>query len=182
MTYFGSIWKYTDKLEKLNNVMQTETRKPAEIAHPVSSLTCCLFETFRWDLKWDVLFETFWPVETFWNLLKLPKVSNKPEISQSLILGHVTTVSTNQNIRNSQIMWDFMRLSRKYFHLKSNAVYNSSTKISIDYSLKFPMVMWFILWSLFLHIRQNHPIDSRTHNITVNIFNNIGFISLSCLS
>ena len=24
----------------------------------------CLFETFRWDLKWDMLFETF---ETFWN-------------------------------------------------------------------------------------------------------------------
>ena len=31
----------------------------------------------------------------------LPKVSNKPEISQSLILGHVTTVSTNQNTGNS---------------------------------------------------------------------------------
>ena len=25
----------------------------------------CFFETFRWDLKWDVLFETFW---NFWNL------------------------------------------------------------------------------------------------------------------
>ena len=37
----------------------------AEIAHLVSSLICCLFETFRWDLKWDLLFETF---ETFWNL------------------------------------------------------------------------------------------------------------------
>ena len=34
----------------------------------------------------------------------LPKVSNKPEISQSLILGHVTTVSTNQNTGNSQIL------------------------------------------------------------------------------
>ena len=31
----------------------------------------CLFETFRWDLKWDSLFETFWnfAFETFqtWN-------------------------------------------------------------------------------------------------------------------
>ena len=35
----------------------------AEIAHLVSILICCLFETFRWDLKWDVLFETFW---NFW--------------------------------------------------------------------------------------------------------------------
>ena len=34
----------------------------------------------------------------------LPKVSNKPEISKSLILGHVTTVSTNQNTGNSQIL------------------------------------------------------------------------------
>ena len=32
----------------------------AEIAHIISNLVCCLFETFRWDLKWDVLFETFW--------------------------------------------------------------------------------------------------------------------------
>ena len=28
----------------------------------------------------------------------------KPEIVQSLILGHVTTVSTNQNTGNSQIL------------------------------------------------------------------------------
>ena len=28
----------------------------------------------------------------------------KPEISQSLILGHVTTVSTNQNTTNSKIL------------------------------------------------------------------------------
>ena len=25
----------------------------------------CIFETFRWDLKWDVLFETLWNI---WNL------------------------------------------------------------------------------------------------------------------
>ena len=31
----------------------------AEIAHLISSLVCCLSETFRWDLEWDVLFETF---------------------------------------------------------------------------------------------------------------------------
>ena len=31
----------------------------AEIAHLVSSLICFLCETFRWDLKWDVLFKTF---------------------------------------------------------------------------------------------------------------------------
>ena len=41
----------------------------AEIAHLVSSLIYCLFETFRWDLKGDMLFETF---ETFW-ILKLFK-------------------------------------------------------------------------------------------------------------
>ena len=34
----------------------------------------------------------------------LLKVSNKPQISQSLILGHVTTVTTNQNTGNSQIL------------------------------------------------------------------------------
>ena len=34
----------------------------------------------------------------------LPKVSNKPEIFQSLILGHVTTISTNQDTGNSQIL------------------------------------------------------------------------------
>ena len=42
----------------------------------------------------------------------------KPEISQSLILGHVTTVSTNQNTGNSQILWDIMRLSKKIFPFK----------------------------------------------------------------
>ena len=72
----------------------------------------CLFETFKVSCKDS----------------SLQKVSNKPEISQSLILGHVTTVSTNQNTGNSQIVWDFMRLSQKHFHLKSNAVYNSSAK------------------------------------------------------
>ena len=40
----------------------------AEIAHLISSLFFCLFETFRWDLKWDVLFETFW---NFWNFSNL---------------------------------------------------------------------------------------------------------------
>ena len=43
----------------------------AEIAHLVSSLICCWFETFRWDLKWNVLFETFWnflkPELLIWN-------------------------------------------------------------------------------------------------------------------
>ena len=52
----------------------------------------------------------------------------KPEISQSLNLGHVTTLSTNQNTGNFQILWDIMRLAKKNFHLKSNAVYNSSAK------------------------------------------------------
>ena len=33
--------------------------------------------------------------------------------SQILILGHVTTVSTNQNTGNSQILWDFMRFPFK---------------------------------------------------------------------
>ena len=27
----------------------------------------CLFETFRWDLKWDVLFETLWNLSCCWN-------------------------------------------------------------------------------------------------------------------
>ena len=40
----------------------------------------------------------------------------------------MTTVLTNQNPGNSETLWDFMRLAKKYFHLKSNAVYNSSAK------------------------------------------------------
>ena len=47
------------------------------------------------------LFETF---KVSCKEPSLPKVSNKPEIPQSLILGHVTTVSTNQNTGNSQIL------------------------------------------------------------------------------
>ena len=34
----------------------------------------------------------------------------------------------SQNPGNSETLWDFMRLAKKYFHLKSNAVYNSSAK------------------------------------------------------
>ena len=37
----------------------------AEITHLISSLICCLSETFRWDLKWDVLFETFETFQTY---------------------------------------------------------------------------------------------------------------------
>ena len=122
----------------------------AEIAHLVSSLTCCLFETFRWDLKWDVLFETFGPFETFlkpfetWNSsdpepnelqVQIRKVSNiwnfkypvrihhfqKFQISLKylkVILGHVITVSINQNTGNSQILWEIMRLSQNIFPFK----------------------------------------------------------------
>ena len=42
----------------------------------------------------------------------------KPEISQNLILGHVTTVSTNQNSGNFQILWDIMRLAKNIFPFK----------------------------------------------------------------
>ena len=54
----------------------------------LKSFKLCLFETFNVSCKEP----------------SLPKVSNKHEISQSLILGHVTTVSTNQKAGNSQIL------------------------------------------------------------------------------
>ena len=38
----------------------------------------CLFETFRWDLKWDMLFETFWNLK-LWCVLYGQKVSINPE-------------------------------------------------------------------------------------------------------
>ena len=46
----------------------------------------CLFETFRWDLKWDVLFETFETLqlklfEMFDVSFKDKKVSINPEFS-----------------------------------------------------------------------------------------------------
>ena len=54
----------------------------------MKSFKLCLFETVTVSCKEP----------------SLPKVSNKPEISQSLVLGHVTTVSTNQNTGNFQIV------------------------------------------------------------------------------
>ena len=65
----------------------------------------CLFETFRWDLKWDVLFETF---ETWnfavWNYLKLltcPLRTKKFQLT--LNLGRINFLAHRVDICHSFI-------------------------------------------------------------------------------
>ena len=69
------IWNFQVRLEK---EVLFETFETWNFSNP--SWGGCLFETFKWDLKWDVLFETFqafqthhesWLFETFrWDLKK----------------------------------------------------------------------------------------------------------------
>ena len=53
------IWKFQMRLEKEVLFEMFETWNFSNMSWGVA-----LFETFRWDLKWDVLFETFLPFQT----------------------------------------------------------------------------------------------------------------------
>ena len=54
----------------------------------------------------------------------------KLKVLQNVILSHVTTLSTNENNGNSQILRDIMKFGKKV-RLKSNRVYNSSAKTRV---------------------------------------------------
>ena len=96
----------------------------AEIAHLVSSLICCLFETFRWDLNWDVLFETF---ETWVAYLKLSDDTwKRGAIWNFWNMGG-----------GGLLIWNFqMRLGMRcaiwnFWNLKLFKLFNSSQKLVI---------------------------------------------------
>ena len=54
------------------------------------------------------------------------KTRLSPEPFQSLISSHATTVLTNRNTENIIVRFHKIQ-AKKYFNLKSKAVYNSST-------------------------------------------------------
>ena len=59
-TYHGGllIWNFQMRLE-----MRCAIRNFLKLVKSI--MECCLFETFRWDLKWDVLLETFETFQTY---------------------------------------------------------------------------------------------------------------------
>ena len=69
---------YLKLLKLLKPIMEGAYLKLLKLFKPI--MEGCLFETFRWDLKWDVLFETFetsqtyhggWLIWNFWNFSNL---------------------------------------------------------------------------------------------------------------
>ena len=69
----------------------------------------CLFETFRWDLKWDVLFETF---ETYHGELLIWNFQMRLEMRCAI--WNFRTFSTFSNPSQKLLIWNFqMRLEMR---------------------------------------------------------------------
>ena len=96
--------------------------------------------SFHAEISWELLMDTtnsLTHLVSCWNLmrigLKTPHCGvrkfwsrhcgvHKPELSQNLILCHVTYISTNQNALNFKISRENVRFHAIFFHLNSKAV------------------------------------------------------------
>ena len=81
------------------------TEKICKIGHLVS---CQILQ----ELRKDTISDLFWFGSVNKNSSLLQSFI-KPEISQSLILSLVTTISTNQNVEISQTLWIVMRFAKE---------------------------------------------------------------------
>ena len=103
------IWNFQIRLEK---EVLFETFETWNFANQPWGGGGCLFETFKWDLKWDVLFETFQPFQTYHESCLFETF--RWDLKQDMLYEMFETWNFS-NMSWELLIWNFqMRLETRY--------------------------------------------------------------------